>query len=171
MVSDSIGIGRYLPIRTRIYMYIYSHYFFNTSIVMRWHRVRPLDSTETATRAAWHHFVAETLLVKCRQSRTRKQLKAESASMSAVWRYYKVDDNNIAIANCEICKLGIARGGKEKATFNNKPDTAPQKQTPHTASLPRQPSRRRVSSRYRRVWRGEKKCPVTARRRRTSQPR
>ncbi len=38
--------------------------------------------------------------------------------MSAVWRYYKVDDNNIAIANCEICKLGIARGGKEKATFN-----------------------------------------------------
>ncbi len=38
--------------------------------------------------------------------------------MSAVWRYYKVDDNNIAIANYEICKLGIARGGKEKATFN-----------------------------------------------------
>ncbi len=38
--------------------------------------------------------------------------------MSAVWRYYKVDDNNTAIANCEICNLGIARGGKEKATFN-----------------------------------------------------
>ncbi len=38
--------------------------------------------------------------------------------MSAVWRYYNVDDNNIGIANCEICKVGIARGGKEKATFN-----------------------------------------------------
>ncbi|XP_073715900.1 zinc finger BED domain-containing protein 4-like [Misgurnus anguillicaudatus] len=37
---------------------------------------------------------------------------------SAVWKYYKVDDNNVAIANCEICKLGISRGGKEKATFN-----------------------------------------------------
>ncbi len=34
-----------------IYVYIFS-LFFNTSIVMRWHRVRPLDSTETATRAA-----------------------------------------------------------------------------------------------------------------------
>ena len=38
--------------------------------------------------------------------------------MSAVWRYFKVDDKNVAIANCEICKLGISRGGKDKAAFN-----------------------------------------------------
>lgn len=32
-----------------------------------------IHHTETATRAAWHPFVAEILLVKCRQSGTRKQ--------------------------------------------------------------------------------------------------
>ncbi len=47
VVSDSIGIGRYLPIRTRIYIF---SLFFNTSIVMRWHRVRPLDSTRKQQR-------------------------------------------------------------------------------------------------------------------------
>ncbi len=105
------------------------------SLFMRWHRVRPLDSTQKQQRvrhditllqrrywlnagvvpksAPQPEYSAQHL-----QSRKRKQLEAENASMSAVWRYYKVDDNNIAIANCEICKLGIARGGKEKATFN-----------------------------------------------------
>lgn len=94
-----------------MYTYIFL-LFFNTSIGMRWHRVRPHSwlHTETATCAAWHHFVAETLMIQCRQSRTRKHLEAESASMSVVWRYYKVDDDNIAIANCDIWKLGIARG-------------------------------------------------------------
>lgn len=65
-------------------------------------------------------LVAETLLVKCRQSRTQKYLEAENVSMSAVWRYYKVNDNNIAIPHCEIYKHGMARGGKGNATFNTK---------------------------------------------------
>ncbi|KAK7898583.1 hypothetical protein WMY93_019436 [Mugilogobius chulae] len=38
--------------------------------------------------------------------------------MSAVWKYFQVDDKNVSIAKCELCKLGISRGGKEKAAFN-----------------------------------------------------
>ncbi|XP_051809829.1 zinc finger BED domain-containing protein 4-like [Acanthochromis polyacanthus] len=38
--------------------------------------------------------------------------------MSAVWKYFQVDDKNNAIANCSICKLGISRGGKDRASFN-----------------------------------------------------
>ncbi len=93
--------------------------------------------------------------------------------MSAVWRYYKVDDNNIAIANCEICKFGVARVGKEKATFNttnlirhlkNKHPTQycefTQATQPKTSQLTLQESLKR-----------REKMLVTARMRRTSQPR
>ena len=38
--------------------------------------------------------------------------------MSAVWKYFKVCEENDAVANCQICKVGISRGGKDKASFN-----------------------------------------------------
>ncbi len=40
------------------------------------------------------------------------------AAMSAVWRYFRVNEENNAVANCELCKLGISRGGKTKGVFN-----------------------------------------------------
>lgn len=38
--------------------------------------------------------------------------------MSAVWKYFHVNKDNDATANCEICKLSLSRGGKTKAGFN-----------------------------------------------------
>ncbi|XP_036950720.1 zinc finger BED domain-containing protein 4-like [Acanthopagrus latus] len=38
--------------------------------------------------------------------------------MSALWKYFEVCEENDAVANCQICKVGISRGGKDKASFN-----------------------------------------------------
>lgn len=38
--------------------------------------------------------------------------------MSAVWRYFKLDSEGSATATCNVCKLGISRGGKDRAAFN-----------------------------------------------------
>jgi len=69
--------------------------------------------------------------------------------------HYKVDDNNIAIANCETCKLVISRGGKKKATFNTT-NLASQKQS----RLTLQESLKR-----------REKCPLIVQMHRTLQPR
>lgn len=38
--------------------------------------------------------------------------------MSAVWKYFTVDNQDDAKASCIICKGAISRGGKQKAAFN-----------------------------------------------------
>ena len=40
------------------------------------------------------------------------------AKMSAVWRYSKLENEGSATATCKVCKLGISRGGKDRAAFN-----------------------------------------------------
>ena len=54
VISDLIGIGHYIPIRDRIYKYMYinSHYFF-------YHRYVVVQS-----QTVRHHFAAVTLLVE-----------------------------------------------------------------------------------------------------------
>ena len=90
-VTSRSGIG-YIS----IYVYLFSLKKIRTIIFQNKKQKKPSFDKNNVT-----------LLHAVKRSRTRQQLEAGGANMSAVWRYFKVDHKNVAIANCEICKIGI----------------------------------------------------------------
>lgn len=46
------------------------------------------------------------------------QTDATASKMSAVWKFFKIDETNKRIADCKLCSAKISRGGSKVSSYN-----------------------------------------------------